>query len=139
MQDNRIDYLDTLKGVGMLMVVLWHIDVFNVPWINGLWMPMFFVISGLFFKSSNNPKQYILKKTNGILVPFLTFYILSYIAFYLCNWLAPNIIKTSASGILDIFTQKQYFNGPIWFLLSLFIVSLMMYYISSLKLRESVR
>lgn len=48
----------------------------------------------------------------------------------------PGVIKTSAGGILDVFTQRQYFNGPIWFLLSLFNVSLLMFLISSTSQRE---
>jgi len=34
---------------------------------------------------------------------------------------------TPAKGILDCFTQKEYFNGPLWFLLSLFFMQLLYY------------
>lgn len=118
------------------MVVLWHIDVFNMPWINALWMPMFFVVSGMFFKETDGMKLFIEKKVNGIFIPFVSFYLLSYFFFYICNWIMPGVIKTSAGGILDVFTQRQYFNGPIWFLLSLFNVSLLMFLISSTSQRE---
>lgn len=121
------------------MVVLWHIDVFNMLWINALWMPMFFVVSGLFFKDDETPRRFLEKRINGILIPFVSFYLLSYLFFYICNWIVPGVIKTSATGIFDVFTQRQYFNGPIWFLLSLFIVSLLMYVISYLHLKERVR
>ena len=30
------------------------------------------------------------------------------------------IFKWKATGISDLFTQRQLFNGPIWFLLALF-------------------
>lgn len=63
---------------------------------------------------------------NKILVPFLFFYLTSYLFFYLGEWLAPGLIKTEATGILDVFTQRQWFNGPIWFLLALFWANIMM-------------
>lgn len=81
-------------------------------------------------------KLFIEKKVNGIFIPFVSFYLLSYFFFYICNWIMPGVIKTSAGGILDVFTQRQYFNGPIWFLLSLFNVSLLMFLISSTSQRE---
>lgn len=48
------------------------------------------------------------------------FYLTAYIIFYAVEWLAPGIISTGATGILDVFTQTQWFNGYIWFLLALF-------------------
>ena len=32
----------------------------------------------------------------------------------------PNLYIANASGILDVFTQRNLFNGPLWFLLCLF-------------------
>lgn len=42
------------------------------------------------------------------------------IAFYAIKLTAPQYLITDARGILDIFDNRQFFNGPIWFLLCLF-------------------
>ena len=64
--------------------------------------------------------QFLVRKTNKILIPFLFFYIASYLLFYLFNALFPGLIVSDARGIFDLFTQIQYFNGPLWFLLAIF-------------------
>lgn len=83
-------------------------------------MPLFFIVSGMFFNTYDGWFNFIRRKTNLILVPFLFFYLLAYVVFYFGNWIVPELMKTDASGILDVFTQRQYFNGPIWFLICLF-------------------
>ena len=44
---------------------------------------------------------------------------------------------SDARGILDVFTQVQYFNGPIWFLLALFWCNIAFCFIS-LNVRNEV-
>ena len=57
---------------------------------------------------------------NKLLIPFLFFYLLGCACYYMLKWIAPGLLVTSAGGILDLFNNRQYFNGPIWFLLCLF-------------------
>lgn len=121
------------------MVILWHTNVINIPWLNSIWMPLFFMVSGIFFSIGNSFYSFIVKRINSILVPFLFFYIISYLIFYTCNAFFPGLIKTSAKGIGDVFFQRQYFNGPLWFLLSLFEAYLLMYGISKMRIREGGR
>lgn len=75
-------------------------------------------------------RTFLFVKTNKILIPFLFFYIGSYLLFHLLNWLKPGLIVSSATGIWDVFTQRTYFNGPIWFLLCLFWTNIMFCVIS---------
>ena len=77
------------------------------------------MLSGLFFKTYGGFKNFIVKKTNKILLPFIFFYLLGYVAFYAIKAVRPEMIQmTVAQGITDVFTGRQYFNGPIWFLLA---------------------
>ena len=55
------------------------------------------------------------KKVNKLLVPFFFFYLLGCACYYALKWTAPSLLVTSAGGILDLFDNRQYFNGPIWF------------------------
>lgn len=71
-------------------------------------------------------KFFIVKKINKILIPFLFFYLTAYLIYYVSEWISPGLIKSEANGILDVFTQRQWFNGPIWFLLALFWSNILM-------------
>ena len=57
---------------------------------------------------------------------------MSYLFFYGLKFSAPNLLTSFAgqcNGIQDVFLQRQLFNGPIWFLLSLFEVELLYFFI----------
>lgn len=84
------------------------------------YFPVFLVISGFFFPKNLNIIQFIKNRGLKILVPFLFFYLVSYLLFYLGMTAFPEYMHTDAKGISDIFVQRQWFNGPIWYLLCLF-------------------
>lgn len=126
----RIEFIDLAKGICILEIVCGHCGLsIDIPGFQNLRMPLYFVLSGIFFKTYSGFRDFIHRKTNKILVPFLFFYILAYIAFYVAMWLVPELIRTDASGIFDVFTQRQYFNGPIWFLICLFWTNIYFYLI----------
>ena len=133
----RIEFIDLAKGVCILLVICEHTDVFvDYPGLQSMRMPLFFVLSGLLFKDYGGFLNHIVRKTNTILIPFVLFYLVSYAAFYMFEWLVPGVIKTDATGIFDLFTQRQFFNGPLWFLLALFWTDLMFFAILQLAKRE---
>ena len=117
----RIEFIDLAKGVCIILVVLNHVGVnVSIPGLQGVRTPLYFVLSGLFFKTYGSCSNLAIKKVDKLIIPFLFFYITSYIIYYIVEWLRPGLIQTDATGILDVFTQTQWFNGPIWFLLALF-------------------
>lgn len=120
--NKRLEYIDLAKGIGIIFIIAYHLRILPtyLPHLSGACVPLFFILSGLFFNESDKFKLFVTKKVNTILIPFLFFYIVSYIAFYIVESWSPGLIKTQAKGILELFTQEDYFNGPIWFLLSLF-------------------
>ena len=140
MSKSRIEFIDLAKGICILLVVVGHVGVsIAIPGLENVRMPLYFMLSGLFFKNYGGGEYFFIKKVNKILVPFVFFYLLGYLIFYLVNWIVPSLIVGDASGILDVFTQRQYFNGPIWFLLSLFLANLMFCGISIGLKREWMR
>lgn len=140
MQNNRIEFIDLAKGICILMVVMGHCGFPTAfPGSLNLRMPLYFVLSGIFFKSYEGFRDFVRKKTNKILIPFLFFYLMAYVVFYVVNWIIPGLIKTDATGILDVFTQRQYFNGPIWFLICLFWVNIYFYLIQLFFQKESLK
>lgn len=127
----RIEFIDLAKGVCILLVIMTHTDMnVNFPGLQAMRMPLYFILSGLFFKDYGGLCNLVKKKTNKILIPFSFFYLIAYAFFYLCNKLIPGLIKSKANGLLDVFTQKELFNAPIWFLLALFWANLIFCVIS---------
>ena len=118
----RVEFIDLAKGFGILFIIAYHIRILPMylSHLLGACVPLFFIISGLFFQAEEKFKPFVTKKINTILVPFIFFYSISYLIFYMVEILSPGLIKTQAKGILDVFASDDYFNGPIWFLLSLF-------------------
>ncbi|MCQ2376222.1 MAG: acyltransferase family protein [Salinivirgaceae bacterium] len=119
----RIEFIDLAKGVCIILVVLLHMGLpidEHVPLLQNLRMPLYFILSGLFFKTYGGFAQLCKKKINKILIPFVFFYVASYGIFYMLITFAPSLSNSEATGILDIFTQRTTFNNPIWFLLCLF-------------------
>ncbi len=121
MATQRIEFIDLAKGICIILVVLGHSGApINIPGFEIVRMPLYFILSGLFFKDYGGGYNFLIRKTNKILIPFIFFYLLGCAAYYSIKILAPQLLVTSAGGILDIFNNRQFFNGPIWFLLCLF-------------------
>ena len=118
MKKYRLLWVDVLKGIGMILVILGHIynqdNIMNY-YINSFHMPLFFVISGYLFNFNNakSNKEYIYEKFKGLFVPFIGFVSLLYI-YWRC--------------IEKQFRNSDCFDiGPSWFLLVMFCVTSLVY------------
>jgi len=140
MNNNRIEFIDLAKGICIILVVIGHCGVnVSIPGLEIVRMPLYFILSGLFFKTYGSYINFTIKKTNKILIPFLFFYLIAYIIYYALLFLTPQLLITEATGIFDIFNNRQLFNGPIWFLLVLYWCGLIFAGICILFKREIIR
>jgi fucose 4-O-acetylase-like acetyltransferase len=125
----RIEFIDLAKGICILLVVLLHIGIdVNFLGMVSMRMPLYFVLSGLFFKDYGGLREFVEKKVNRLLLPFVFFYLLGYVIYYCVNILFPDIDIYGEFRVWSIFSfvdQRVYFNGPIWFLLALFWTNLL--------------
>ena len=141
----RIEYIDLTKGLCIILVVLHHIELgfkMSLPIDRTyllFFMPLFFLISGMFFKTYSSFRLFIVKKTNTLLVPFLFFYLTT--AVLLPNFL-HYVLGMQMDGVKDWLGYKSlyafiwpeyYYNNPIWFIWCLFIMSLMFYLLLKLS------
>lgn len=73
----RIEFIDLAKGVCILLVVLLHCSYTKeVPALKAMRMPLYFILSGLFFKDYGGIVPFLHKKVNKLFVPFCFFAIL---------------------------------------------------------------
>lgn len=115
--NQRIEFIDLVKGVCILLVVGLHsgcIDIF--PGDRHLEVPLFYVLSGLFFKDYGVDTWR--KKINSLIVPFVAFYILGDL-FYLIIYKLGVIAELKPYPCIDMFWNCMPCDLPIWFLISL--------------------
>lgn len=131
----RIEYIDLAKGICIIIVVMLHLSAFYsyslaiVDYMMAFAMPLYFFLSGCFFKTYDGFSGYLKRKVNKLLIPFLFFYVLTsvcvpYILVYVLGC-ESDILRNSE--IVTAIFKESYPNLPLWFLLCLFEVSLIFY------------
>lgn len=143
-EEKRIEFVDLTKGICIILVVMAHIggpfdrmDSHNI--IASFRMPLYFFISGIFFKSYEGLWGFFVRKLNRLIIPFIFFYVGAFLAKYILWKVYPGAFQLPVlwSDLLVVFHKHELidFNPPIWFLLALFNCNIIFYIIHS-RLRE---
>lgn len=82
MSDRRISWIDALKGLGMMLVILGHMTIPETArrFIFSFHMPLFFFVSGYLFKN-NFSLKWSLRKLDTLFVPYVVYGVLALAAF----------------------------------------------------------
>lgn len=134
----RIEFIDLAKGV-CIMLVLWiHARMdsvcFDLPVLRTARMPLYFLLSGLFFKDYGSLYNLFERKLNRLLIPFIFFSFIGLPGV----WFMDRAI--SWDMLIRPFTDpKGGFNIVVWFLICLFWVNILFGVISLTFKREVVR
>ena len=129
MKKKRYEYIDLAKGICIILVVLTHMQIVaDIPnRIDAMFcsfrMPLYYILSGLFFSKYSGIGEFLIKKTNKLLIPFISFWILNTIVLVAFNRIH------SYAPFTRVFSENMFYGGAIWFLVSLFICGLMFYLI----------
>ena len=120
-QIQRYDYIDTLRGGAMIAIILWHscfLSLFYAPSVTAV--PLFFMISGLFYKEQLSWKQLLVRNVKLLLVPYLAYNILCLLLYNGLYHLGVNMPEKSPMAIF--YTHRADFvpNVATWYLLVLF-------------------
>lgn len=116
----RDSTIDIAKGIGIFLVVLGHFAVFASPLYHYIYlfhMPLFFFISGMFAKSMGI-KEFFVKKTRRLLVPYLFYWIFNHLIQYIGQTIFFHDFSLRDMN-LDILV-----GGVLWFLISLWSIYL---------------
>lgn len=130
----RIEFIDLAKGFCILMVVWLHVfraTGVSVP-LNELTakirMPLYFVLSGMFFKEYEGFFGFLLRKTNKLLIPFFFLYLILTTPWTIIKDLLEGQTLTAAFTDVAMGVYNEYFtNTPTWFLICLFHTSILFY------------
>ena len=139
----RIEFVDLAKGICILLVVLLHVfgDMSGVviKIMNLFRMPLYFVLSGLFFLTYNGLIPFFKKKTNKLLIPFLFVYFFIVVPTTILLDIKNGVDFTWRSVLLDDNGKLNLgIDGTIWFLLCLFFTNIFFYLIFLLSRRNLI-
>ncbi len=100
-------------------------------------VPIFFFASGIFFKKRAF-KEFLFKRINSLIIPFLFFYLLSYPYRIIVHfWDFRTLSNFNWFCLFDLFKsvpQHDYLsvNVPLWFLLCIFVIQFVYYFLMNL-------
>ncbi|EMF0233772.1 acyltransferase family protein [Enterococcus hirae] len=132
MNERKVE-LDILKGIGIIFMIMGHIEYGNIfnKLIYGFHMVLFICVSGFLYKDYNGSvKSWLRKKGRSLLVPYLTFG-----ALFLAISLTQGVLgmepledfKSHFINFLWINTDGLAVAGAIWYLTAIFIIEFLFF------------
>jgi acyltransferase len=143
---NRSTFIDTIKGIGIVLVVWGHCG--GAPLTNQIYrfhIPLFFFLAGMFHKQQPLT-PFVWHKTQRLLKPYVLFFMGSVVF----NWLIRLVLAFYKSffddpthsevafawptlwQIIDG-TEKLTYNVPLWYLLCLCVTSIFYFFVLKIK------
>ena len=123
-EKRRVDSVDILRAIGILLMVMGHVGFGGVfdRYIHSFHMPVFFLISGFLFnsKSSVSLGKIVLNRAKRLLIPYVFYAVLNYIFWLVLKkegivWYVPLLRAVTYN------TQGLPICGALWFLTAMFL------------------
>lgn len=143
--DNRIVWVDMLKGVAILAVMIGHLMPYTYigDFVYSFSVPLFIFVSGYLFKRYGSFKEFLTHKFKSLLIPYLMFGLPFpiVIAFYNVAYAGGSYSPFSAADYFYALLQELYNYiiqiryQVIWYLAMIFLVNVVMYFILLIKHR----
>lgn len=132
---SRKGFIDAAKGIGIILVVLGHLDASGQLSRNIIYsfhMPLFFLLSGVFSNTNGDFKSYFKKNFLSLFVPYIIFVAVDAIACIVIGGInTQNLVYVAVEKAKELFgIGFGALNRPIWFFFALFVVKLAYYFIS---------
>lgn len=147
--NKRIVPIDAAKGVALLAVIIGHTEFAGVPQslvrlCYTFSMPLFFIVSGYFFKQNGINKSFIIKNIKSLIIPYIVTGIIQVILIGLqaiicnddiINAIIPWVVAVAygSGGTFEGMPESVIGIGAIWFLLALFWARLLLAVASETK------
>ncbi len=142
MNQHRVGYVDIYRGIGILCMIVGHVSLRGTysqafdQFIHAFHMPMFFFLSGYFFRTNCDIRFFCVKKFKTLMVPYIVFGLTDLLLLCLIDGqfykgaLLYHLPFENSNGLRQI--------GAIWFLTATFFASIIYYYISTKCVKQKV-
>ena len=112
MEKRRIEYFDTAKFIGMMMIILGH---FGVPEINRFvytfHIPLFFLISGYFYAPRESTVLLVKNKFRQLIIPYILVMLVVICIYGMQNWYKGISLSETGRGIFSYIIGYFYGSG----------------------------
>lgn len=125
-----------MKGLCIMLIVMHHTDAdfFDMVAPNldnalqSFRVPMYYFLSGLFFKTYGGFNVFLRKKVNNLVIPFLFFHILGFAVASITHYCLGNAAPFNWQAVFYPLRYRTWpYTLPLWFLMSLFEVNLIFF------------
>lgn len=128
--NKHYDYIDILKGIGIVMVVFGHLNpgIYLEKWIYSFHMFLFFFLSGYVFKKKSDLKHQFKASFKTLIIPYIFWNGLAIIfSLIIQEYTIVEALKKM------LFFDGVSWNSPVWFLVVLFWIRIFYQLISTKK------
>ena len=130
----RIDFIDAFKGIGVFFVIFGHMPIRPemYSYVFSFQLAIFFFVGGFLYRDAhvmNTFTHYLKKKILRIIIPYFVLGMVSIIVYSVYSEFLGKEYSV-LDMILKLFISKRnemYFNVPLWFLTSFFLIEVMYY------------
>ena len=132
-EKKRIDWVDVVKGLGLIFVVLGHLKIpYLATWIYTFHIPLFFFLSGFVFSGEKYGfKEYLIKKIKTLVVPYFCLGAVIFLVW--CGiYAVQNKQPIDYFIMLWNFIKQEHF-WTVWFLTCLFLVEIIYFWINKIS------
>lgn len=137
---NKHQWIDIVKGIGILSIVIGHITDGVLREVFFLFhVPLFFFLSGYLFKQPLNLSGFLIKKSKALLIPYVSFLVVFVSLLLVKGWFKTHEINVGL--ITDALWGGQSLTGELsvfWFITSLFLTQVVFALICSVTDRKKL-
>ena len=139
--NERIEYVDIAKGLGMLTIIWGHIVLTGITnsFVYAFHIPLFFFMSGMMYNKEKYPyfKDFFVSRIKSLLIPYSIYSVLTWIVWAIFSLVKGGDVDLFAPLLQTIVAQGSggflVHNVPLWFVTCLFMVEMIYYFISKLN------
>lgn len=137
--NKRLSWIDFARGLGIFLVVFGHLELpysspffeartVNTMLVSSFHVPLFFFLSGLCFSAGKKPREFIARKVQTLLVPWLFFSVIWCVFKCVLAYIDGELTLQFALGTaVNFLLQKRLY--AIWFLTAVFLTEVVFYII----------
>lgn len=133
-REKRLDYIDMVKGIGIILVVIGHSTYVSenaLTWLASFHMPLFFVVSGILFAHKRSYEEpfavYVKKRFCGMMIPYFWFSLIYIGVDYYYLYAHPEVIDRQFIHSAILQAVSLYGISVLWFLPAIFFGELCFY------------